>query len=191
MAKRRSSQIPAHLHGAAKKYLWSKGSRLSGDPQLVGERIAQIIQTHGGKVEAADILKDAQKKSSPLHDYFEWDDAVAAHEYRLTQAREILRSIKVEITDAETQEIGEIRAFMVPDEQSRGEERLAGYRPIEDIMANPELRAMKIQEAWSQLEAWKARYEGLSELAEVFRLIAAGPPAVKKKSGRRKAVAKA
>ena len=161
-------------------------SRLSGDPQAVGARIAVLMARHGGQVEAEDILKDAQKKNSPLHSFFEWDDKTAAHEYRLTQAREIIRSIKIEHVDNETERVITVRAFQVPEEQNRSADRVMGYRPIQDILSDPNLREMKVHEAWQQLEAWKNRYEALTEFADVFRVIEAGPPRTKQKPGRRK-----
>jgi len=41
----------------------------------------------------AQIVDDAQNKKSPLHDYFEWDDGIAAEEYRKHQARQLKNSI--------------------------------------------------------------------------------------------------
>ena len=36
---------------------------------------------------AREIVEEARKKNSPLHDFFEWDDSIAAEKYRLAQAR--------------------------------------------------------------------------------------------------------
>jgi hypothetical protein len=35
------------------------------------------------------ILEDAKRETSPLHEYFMWDDKVAADRYRLEQAERI------------------------------------------------------------------------------------------------------
>lgn len=51
-----------------------------------------------GRLAPADVVAEASDPASPLHDYFEWDDSEAARKYRLSQARTLIRSIKVEIT---------------------------------------------------------------------------------------------
>ncbi len=39
---------------------------------------------------ASGVLAEAENKSSPFHELFEWDDSKAAHEYRLIQAQIII-----------------------------------------------------------------------------------------------------
>jgi hypothetical protein len=46
----------------------------------------EIEQRHG-IISPHDVLREAENLSSPLHDYFEWDDDEAAHKFRLLQAR--------------------------------------------------------------------------------------------------------
>src|SRR3990167_3747394 len=73
-------------------YQWGEGYRFSLDPQKVGEHLGRL---HGrnGELTAEIVLKDASRPNSPIHDAFEWDDASAAHEYRLVLARTLLRAI--------------------------------------------------------------------------------------------------
>lgn len=40
-----------------------------------------------------EIVDAAKHRESPIHDAFEWDDSVAATEYRKEQARELLRAV--------------------------------------------------------------------------------------------------
>jgi hypothetical protein len=90
-----------------KAYLWREGSRLKGDPQVVGEALDRM------KVRNAEsIVKAAKKPTSVLHEYFEWDDKKAAHQHRLVTARHISRSLMVKLIDPQVpaQEI-EVRAF--------------------------------------------------------------------------------
>ena len=44
-----------------------------------------------GTLSPADVVEAAAPPTSPLHRYFDWDDAHAAHEHRLFQARHLLR----------------------------------------------------------------------------------------------------
>lgn len=67
----------------------------------VVERIRQLENEHG-ELTVETILKDAKKKSSPLHLYFQWDDARAAHEWRKEQARRLIREVRLVIHESET-----------------------------------------------------------------------------------------
>lgn len=65
-------------------------------------RLEQIRAKAGGVLRPDDVVKDARSKSSPLHDEFEWSDSAAAEKFRLSQARELIRSVTVEITTTTT-----------------------------------------------------------------------------------------
>ena len=43
------------------------------------------------------VLETARDPTSPLHQCFEWDDTVAAHRYRVDQARYLITSHRVEV----------------------------------------------------------------------------------------------
>lgn len=43
------------------------------------------------------VVRAARNKESPLHRLFEWDDKKAAHAWRLEQARELIRSVRVDV----------------------------------------------------------------------------------------------
>lgn len=61
------------------------------------ERINALDAKHGTLTPEL-VVKDATSPKSPLHDYFEWDDDIAAHKFRLEQARTLIRSVEVRIT---------------------------------------------------------------------------------------------
>jgi len=50
-----------------------------------------------GRLTPRDTVERARDPKSPLHSYFTWDDAKAADERRLDQARSLIRSVRVEI----------------------------------------------------------------------------------------------
>jgi hypothetical protein len=51
--------------------------------------------SNAGRITPEDVVQDAADPESPLHPYFDWDDAQAAHKHRLEQARTILK-VKVQ-----------------------------------------------------------------------------------------------
>ncbi len=58
--------------------------------EIIGSELERIREKHG-RLAPSIVLAEAQPEDSPLHNEFEWDDSVAAHEYRLQQARKLIR----------------------------------------------------------------------------------------------------
>lgn len=58
-----------------------------------------LIELHNdcGRLTPPLVVASAKKKSSPLHDLFEWDDEKAGHAYRLKQARDLIRRVYVTV----------------------------------------------------------------------------------------------
>lgn len=60
-------------------------------------RLEKIRLQNGGVLTPDAVVKDAKNRNSPLHEHFEWDDTKAAYQYRLDQARELIRKVRVEV----------------------------------------------------------------------------------------------
>lgn len=48
-----------------------------------------------GRLDPARVVQVAARPSHPLHNYFEWDDTKAAQAHRITQARALIREVRV------------------------------------------------------------------------------------------------
>jgi hypothetical protein len=57
--------------------------------------LQRIAAEHGGELKPGDAVEEAEPEDAVLHNHFEWDDSVAAHEHRLGQARQLIRSVVV------------------------------------------------------------------------------------------------
>jgi len=57
----------------------------------------QTIYERDGTLMPEAVISDAKKKTSPLHDYFTWDDGRAAHLWRIEQARRLIRSVRISV----------------------------------------------------------------------------------------------
>jgi len=130
-------------------------------------RIDRLQRANGGIVTPDMVINDAKPANSPLHDYFEWDDATAGHAYRKWQARNLLHSIRlVTIQDGvKTSEHRVILSVPKTDESERG------YMIAETAMGNPLWRAALLEQAARDLASWRARYQDLAELADLFPVI--------------------
>jgi len=87
-----------------KDYKPRKGSRLTKEQaELYGNHIDVLMEGRGGEITPQEILEDATKISSPLHDHFECSDTEAADKYRLDQARYLMINIVTVTIVAEKQ----------------------------------------------------------------------------------------
>lgn len=78
------------------QYQWRHGTRIAADAQKVGAELDALQKKAGSTgLTPGAIVRKAQSPASALHKCFEWDDAKAAHEHRLHQARTVLRAIVV------------------------------------------------------------------------------------------------
>jgi hypothetical protein len=151
------------------KYGFRRGSRLDGDKaQDVGEHL-EGLRAASGSLTAARVVKDAKARRSPLHEFFQWDNTAAANEYRLEQARHLLRSLVV-VYEHIPQHKEPVRAF-VTFEKSEQVDRGA-YIAVCDAMSNAELRKELVEQALGEAQEWQKRYEGLVELKAIFEAIA-------------------
>ena len=144
------------------EYRWKQGFPSKHvDPQIVGERLE--VLRDGGIIEPEHVVNAARSHNDCMHPLFEWEDGLAAHEYRLEQARKLVRSVTVIIMN-DADEPKEYRAFVnisTPEQSA--------YTTIQAAMADPGTREMILKRAWGELAAWKRKYEDLREFAAVFK----------------------
>ncbi len=141
-------------------YQWAEGVRLSLDAQVVGDHLERIRQRHEDELTPELVVKDARRENSPLHSAFEWDDDAAAHQWRLEQARGLLRKI-----------------VFIPDELPHSEPQRfyvhigngsPHYTSVIAAMSDEEKRRRILASALKELASFEHRYKGLEELADVF-----------------------
>lgn len=63
--------------------------------QRVREELQRIADQHDGRLKPEWVVDAARPEDSPLHDYFTWDDTLAAEERRKDQARPLIRSVEI------------------------------------------------------------------------------------------------
>lgn len=147
----------------AKKYIAKAGSRLTDkDAQRLGPAIDKAIRSRGETDAAEAVLEAARDEASPLHSRFEWDDAKAGHEHRLTQARHLIRSIDIVRIDKRGDSVP-IRAFeYVPTN---------GYVTHEEVASREELAIPLMQRFRAEVDALVSRWRRYSHLAEFAPLV--------------------
>ena len=121
-------------------YQWKSGSRLNADAEKVGIEIEQI---KGPKTPGA-VVEKARSKKTELHKCFEWDDSAAAIQYRLEQARYVLRTIsivrEVDVPGSDTPQKIVVRAYENVN-TAKDDDKERAYVATETALAQPEFRA--------------------------------------------------
>ncbi len=67
--------------------------------RLTDEALAEIkaLEDRRGRLTPQEVVEAARAEASAIHGCFEWDDGKAAEAYRIEQARELIRRVKIEI----------------------------------------------------------------------------------------------
>lgn len=148
---------------------WRSGYPSQVDASKAYVEIERIRQKNNGQITPEDVIAVAVKPRNVLHKAFQWDEETAASEYRLEQARGMLRSFVVIRSEApkEPSRVYEIERIAAENDS----EPRTVYRTTEDILKDPVTRACLLQRALGELTSCQRKYRQLSELAVVFRAI--------------------
>lgn len=110
-----------------------------------------------------DVLAFAERHTdAAIRRHFTWDDTEAARKQRLTEARELIVQVKVEILPREEKEV---RYYVsVPSDRTNGN----GYRPVREVVENSVQRCEMIDDAFNTLSRIRRQYHYLPELGGFF-----------------------
>ncbi len=146
-----------------KTYFADPHSRYNNnDAEIIGQRFNELEH-----ISIDTVLKDAKLKKSPLHEYFEWDDSIAAIKHRREQASKMITSIKVTIirddTDADLKGFHPIIIFH-KDTQEKEKEFIA----VDKILDDDEYSKQLMDSADVELLTW---YHKWIEYGKVYPLM--------------------
>ena len=140
---------------------WTAGYRARISATVAHNEIQKLEKRLGRYPQPKDILQAARKPKHPLHSAFDWDDAEAAQQYRLGQARGMIRSLRITVVHGQREETT-VTAVHVPR---------TGYRPIAEVAANPLMMNEVLKTVRSALRSWRERYariQGATELLDAL-----------------------
>lgn len=131
------------------------------NPVIIAE-LKRIADEHGGLLNPADVVEAARPLKSPLHSRFEWNDSKAAQEYRVWQARQLIRVVVEYIGAGNEQVMSKVFVSLTSD---RGD---GGYRPMVSVLSDSSQRSQLLADAVDEMERFQQKYKELEELAQVF-----------------------
>ena len=139
----------------------SKGLRNVTDKKVVAE-LRGLHKQNDGVLSPSVVVEAARPVKSALHKCFEWDDSVAAQQWRLEQARNLLRVV-VELLDVPDATPTRVFVSLSTDRTQEG----GGYRSLVSVLSDTEMRKQLLADAVSDMRLFKLKYQKLSELADV------------------------
>jgi hypothetical protein len=136
----------------------------------VVEELEQIREANGGMLYPKSVVDFARDENTELHSKFEWDDTIAGENYRIWQARKVIRAVVTIIPHKN--EPYEVQTYVnMAADRYQGEEKrdtIGGYRCLVDVLSTPALRNTLLEEALAEFESWERKYQMISELVEIF-----------------------
>lgn len=108
-----------------------------------------------GLIKPESVVEYARDPGTALHSAFEWDDEKASQEYRLLQARRLIR-VRVTLLPR-TGKAFRANVSLKDDRKQPG----GGYRRTLDVLSDEDRRRQFLNQAWSDYQQWRNKYEVL------------------------------
>ncbi len=126
----------------------------------VSEELRAIANASGGILLPEKVVEFASNPETALHGRFTWDDTEAARQYRLFQARQVIR-LNVIVIEGSSEPV---RAYVsLSNDRDHG-----GYRRMVDVLSNDDLTSRLLADAVAELEGIKRKYEHLKALVPIW-----------------------
>lgn len=108
---------------------------ISGVPQQVAAAIREAYAKEDGQRLPELVLEMAAAGDKRLRAYFEWDNDTASHQYRLQQAAQLVRRVKVSVLKTPDQPAIQVRAYIARKELPTSDENIeaGSYIAIEQV----------------------------------------------------------
>jgi uncharacterized protein (DUF2344 family) len=130
--------------------------------------LEQIRAAAGGILYPKHVVDFARNENTELHSHFEWEDSIAAENWRIWQARQIIKVVVTIIPTVNEPIAAQVYVSMKQDRYDDASGLKGGYRSTVEVLSTPVLRITLLEEALEDLAQWQKKYQSLVELAEVF-----------------------
>lgn len=141
------------------KYQFRAGAHIKGaKPDVVAGEITRIANENGG-LDAPLLVNEARPHDAPLHPCFEWNDKKAGEQYRVYQARKLIKSVEVVTEDAPAQPL----ISYCP--QIEKETEKGNYQLTSVVVARPDYFASAMTELVKRVKSAQEAVEALQQAA--------------------------
>ncbi len=147
------------------RYRWHPTTGKDLDPataEVFGEAIERLTGGVGKDCSPAEVLRLAYPPTSPIHGMFEWNDNLAAENYRLHQASVYIRALVTVVPGRAEKPIAAKVTYRSPKRPDVPEEA-----------SSTDLRRRLLMLGVAELRTWANRFGRLEEFADVVCAIEA------------------
>ena len=136
------------------------------EPDPLQAALLEIRAANDGILTAAAIVEAAADPEHALHGRFEWNDEKAGHKYRVQQARQLVRVVRMTYVDkrGHPDDIRVFHSVPVP-----GSVTGRAYVPLDEIQASPLMSAQVRRQMNIEWRALKRRYEQFGDFIIMVR----------------------
>lgn len=129
------------------------------------EELVRIYERDGG-VRASVVVRESRPKKAPLHDEFEWDNDVAAENYRLNQARALIRATDYVTNTGARTTFAHVPVEKLEQPTARISEQEGIYKPVTHIVREPKEYERTLREMMSHRNALDRGVKALERAAK-------------------------
>ena len=133
-------------------YAWAAGYAPGIKAPVFATAYNRLAGQLGRAPEATDVVQAARPARHPLHRAFEWDDKTAADAFRLDQANDLIRNLRVHFSGGGFEE-QPVRAYFRVDID--GERTWAAH---DVVVQEPDLQEQVLRDILSDLQAFCRKY---------------------------------
>lgn len=145
----------------------TRSHKVSTPNKKVVAELKRIAAENGGILQPVVVVDAARSRKSVLHSRFEWNDTKAAEEYRLYQARQLIRITVQVIGDGDDETPDRVWVSLRQDRTTKD----GGYRSLIDVLSDADLRRQLLDEAMQEMAYFEQKYRRLKELSGVIGAI--------------------
>lgn len=139
---------------------WKSGVVAKTDAKTALKIMCELEER--GKLNAQELVNASRPTEAPMHQDFEWDDAIAGEQWRKAQARTYIAGIVY--TPVQTH--GEpVRVF------AKVTAGASEYTNLETILKSSDSIEILRESAIKELEAYKTKYQTILKMIEAYALI--------------------
>lgn len=148
-------------------YQWVSGFNCAVDAATVQAEIDRLTAKHGG-FQNNMLVEAARKKGHPLHELFVWDNSRAAESYRLGQAAQLVRSVRVVVRSKGTEVLAR-QNVRVAVRQADSDDKCTTVKPISQVVRNKQEYLQERNRILASLRRTERLLEALEILASKAR----------------------
>lgn len=137
-------------------YDWKVPGLYAVDAQVAGEELERIYGERG-TLKPDIVVEESRPEDAPLHKCFEWNDEVAAGNWRRHQARNLMCNVVV-VSDAGDSPATPTRAYAHVSND---------YHPISVVLESRDMTEELLENAYRDMRIFQQKYADLQQLAAV------------------------